>query len=85
MGISPRADGSFSYDLQLIDGPNIISIIIKDKAGNTASETIQVTKLKAPKTTVAKGFIPGFEGLATLAAIAAALTIFSTALRHRKS
>jgi parallel beta-helix repeat protein len=84
MGISPRADGTFSYDMQLIDGPNIISVIVKDKAGNTASETIQVTKLKTPKTTVAKGFIPGFEGLTVLATLALALALSSTLLHHRK-
>ena len=80
IGISPRPDGTFSYDLQLIDGPNLIGVAIRDKAGNTASETIQVTKLKAPKTTVSKGFIPGFETILILAALAISTAI----IVHRK-
>jgi hypothetical protein len=56
---------------------------MKDKAGNTASETIQVTKLKAPKMTVAKGFIPGFEGPAMLAGLALVLVILSMVRRDR--
>jgi hypothetical protein len=81
--ISPKVDGSFSFDLQLLDGPNLISVTMKDKAGNTASETIQVTKLKAPKMTVAKGFIPGFEGPAMLAGLALVLVILSMVRRDR--
>jgi parallel beta-helix repeat protein len=80
MGISPRADGTFSYDLQLVDGSNLISVNLRDRAGNTASEVIQVTKLKAPKTTVSKGFIPGFETVLILAALALSTAI----VVHRK-
>lgn len=80
IGVSPRADGSFSLDMLLADGPNIIVITIRDKAGNTVTETMTVTKLKAAKPASSKGFIPGFECLILLAA----LSVSSAVIIHRK-
>lgn len=80
IGVSPRADGSFSLDMLLVDGPNVIVIAIRDRAGNTVTETMTVTKLKAARPAASKGFIPGFEGLLLLAA----LSVPSAWLLHRK-
>ena len=71
LAVPLRADGSFSYEAKLETGSNILVVAFRDSAGNTATETVQITREKAPAP--ARGFISGFTTVAALAAAASAL------------
>lgn len=79
----PAGDGTFSQPVALAYGPNLIEITITDRAGNTASEALTVTRLKPSTPAPAKGFIPGFTTAAAVAAAASAI-VAAGALRRRK-
>ena len=79
--VSQRADGTFSADVLLVDGPNTINITITDIAGNEVVYSVNVTKAKSAPKPVGKGFIPGFEGIALGVALTA--TVALVGLRRR--
>ncbi|MCG2827482.1 MAG: right-handed parallel beta-helix repeat-containing protein [Thermoplasmatales archaeon] len=56
--VAVGADGSFSREITLTKGANVITITATDQAGNTNTEMITITY--QPKKEE-KGFIPGFE------------------------
>lgn len=71
--VSVGADGMFSAEVFLAEGTNTISIIIRDKAGNTQSVSLTVKKVKG--STPPAGFIPGFEGLAAASVVGLLLIV----------
>jgi uncharacterized protein YfaP (DUF2135 family) len=74
-------DGTFSKNMILDYGLNRIHVTITDKAGNSASETLTVTRAKPSSKPSAHRFIPGFEALGLLAAsVGAALLLRSAEL-----
>jgi len=45
MAVSLAADGSFSVNVPLVDGPNTISVTAVDEAGNSGTESVEVIRL----------------------------------------
>jgi parallel beta-helix repeat protein len=79
---SVRDDGSFSAEVFLAEGPNTITVTVRDKAGNTASTSVSVQKYKASKPPAS--FIPGFGDLVALAAIGLPFIIRRSLKRARR-
>ena len=74
ISVAPGADGRFSRAVPLVPGPNNITISFRDKAGNSARLSLTVYR-KSTANPTAKKFIPGFDALLLLAALAVALLL----------
>jgi len=78
--VTVRQDGTWVTELLLNDGANQVSFIVKDKAGNTATYNLNVTKVNAP---VNK---PGLDAgpLLPLIAIIAVVAVVAVVMMKRK-
>jgi parallel beta-helix repeat protein len=79
--VSLRPDRTFISEVALTKGKNVITVVFTDKAGNTATVTVNVTRtVPAPPP---KNFIPGFSTAAAVAAAVSAIVAVG-AIRRRK-
>jgi len=69
--VSLRPDKTFITEVELAKGLNVITVVFTDKAGNTDTVTVNVTRV-VPKTDE-KGFLPGFTTAAAVAAATSAI------------
>jgi hypothetical protein len=80
--VTLRPDRTFISEVPLAKGKNVITVQFMDKAGNTATVTLNVTRTvpKPPE----KGFIPGFSTAAALVAAASAIVAVGVLRRQRQ-
>jgi hypothetical protein len=79
--VSLRPDKTFISEVVLAKGKNVITILFMDKAGNSATVTLNITReVDKP---VEKGFIPGFTTAAVFTAAAFAAGAVAVLRRKR--
>jgi uncharacterized protein YfaP (DUF2135 family) len=64
--IRVQADGSFFSEIFLTEGKNIISVTVRDAAGNAGQSVITVERTKPAPQGI---FIPGLDSLAVIGAL----------------
>jgi parallel beta-helix repeat protein len=80
--VALNSDGTFSQNVLLGYGLNRITVSIKDKAGNSALETLNVTRVLSSTEPQAKRFIPGFNITLMLMVISLSLLTITRRKHH---